>query len=319
MIDLNRKFRIICFGQAVSDVYSGPYPGDFLRRRFTPYHDLQVNTGGDTANAANNFAGMGCDTRIIACVGKDALGRSVRRVAERFGVDTRYLMRHERLHTATTTVWLRENGRTLTHAPSCNREFSLEAFDEKMIESYDHLYYASVNSLPKIDGRPGAALLKRAKEMGLSTSMDSNTGKGHFEVLEPMLEHCDIYIPNHEEIEVYTGLTDMQEIKAFFSRYPIKVLGVKRGRDGLFLTDFKEDYSLPTLFEGTPVDQLGAGDALLSTFVLAYKYGFPLKACGQIASAAAALCLSMRGASLWGRPFAQVVKHAVSLGCDIEI
>ncbi|MGI6005592.1 MAG: carbohydrate kinase family protein, partial [Christensenellales bacterium] len=250
-----KRKKIICFGMAVTDVYSGPFRRDLMDRRFSPFSDLYVTVGGDALNCSSNFAKMGCDTRIIACVGRDALGRSVRRIVEESGVDTTYLLQPEGAHTSMTHLF---------HGPEklpyyvlmlgANKEISYEMVTDDMLEGYDHLYYASINALEKMEGHGVAMLLKQAKRLGLSTSMDIKGTGGKFEYLEEALDYCDVFIPNHDEITDVTGLTDLQDIKRFFSRYPLKVLGVKRGAEGSFLTDFKQDLHLGTLFTGTPVD-----------------------------------------------------------------
>ncbi|MGI6005591.1 MAG: carbohydrate kinase family protein [Christensenellales bacterium] len=312
----DKTFKIICFGLAVADLY-GRHRRDILKRRFSAFTDMSVHPGGDAVNAADNFALMGSSARLIGLVGDDPLALSVKRTVEGFGVDTKYLLTRQDSHTAASLFFsTASEGLSLIHAPGGNKQLTADMLTDEMMAGYDHFYYASIYGLPSVDGDGAASLLRRAREMGMTTSMDTS-GTGERAVMEKSLQYCDIFTPNDQEIKAATGLTDMEDIKAYFKGFGLKILGVTRGAKGVFLTNFEEDVTLPSLFKGEIVDQVGAGDAFLSTFVLAYKYGYSLRDCGVIASAGSALCLSMRGASLWGRPFPQVVEYARSLGYDV--
>ncbi|MGI6005589.1 MAG: carbohydrate kinase family protein [Christensenellales bacterium] len=317
---MTRRFTIACVGMTTCDGYIDVAEADPHKRRFSQITSLSLNTGGDALNAALNFAKMDNDCRLIGCIGEDAFGRVLKRGAAAGGVDTRFMMPLDGVHSSASNAFYYPPDTSLRHsfhAQAANAQLSQEMITDEMLSGCDHLYYASINAVPKLD-RGAAKLLKRAKAMGLSTSIDvKGTHNLHFDVLGDTLHYCDIFIPNNREIFALTGTEDLEENKKIFEKYNLKVLGIKRGPDGLSLTDFKQDVHMDTLVKCRVLDAVGAGDAFFSAFVLSYLRGMSLEECGIVGSSASAICIGTRGASIWGRPYCRVVDYAQELGYDI--
>ena len=118
------------------------------------------------------------------------------------------------------------------------------------------------------------------------------------DLLRETLQDTDVFIPRYEEASYLAQKTDVQDIMDAFSRFPLKVFGIKLGGDGCILTDdFKNYTRLKPYHEFSVVDTTGAGDCFMGGFLCAYLKGWSLEECGKFASAVASFGISAVGPS----------------------
>ena len=180
-----------------------------------------------------------------------------------------------------------------------------------MLRGAAHLHYGSFGPLKSLDGEGGADLLARARELGLSTSLDVKGLGRNNELLETMLPHVDLFMPNIDEVEDLIGLTDLHEIRAYYEKLGVGTLCVKMAERGVYITDFNEEVLLPTLARQEEiVDVMGAGDAFCAGFISARLAGMPMKLCGTFASLASKRALVTAGASAWNASLESLAEEA---------
>ena len=80
-------------------------------------------------------------------------------------------------------------------------------------------------------------------------------------------------------------------------RSNLKYFGIKLGAQGVYVTDFKQSYQMPSLYQGKPVDTTGAGDAFFAGFLAGYIKGYDLPSCAAIGSAQSASVMRGIGAN----------------------
>lgn len=294
-------------------------PEDFKRGR-TVLERFEIAGGGDANNAAIDLAALGEDARICARVGADFLGDRLVSLLEARGVDVRYLKRLEDRPTTTSVLMLGSSGDVTLNVMHHGANESMEPGDvtEDMIAWADHVHMVSVLNLHGFDGEGTARAFALAKKHGKTTSMDLKKRiadvPDRMGLIEKTLENCDVFLPSHYEVEYLCGLTDPQEAARYFRRFGLKVFGCKLGAQGAYLTDYKEEVFQPSLYRGTPVDVIGAGDAFSSTFSCAWKRGYSLKDAAAIASAASAQIVGTVGATAGMKDFDALVSFARACG-----
>jgi len=185
---------------------------------------------------------------------------------------------------------------------------------DEMLDNAAHLHYGSFGPLKSLDGEGGAQLLKRAKEKGLTTSLDVKGLGRDFPKLVPMLPYVDYFMPNIDEVADLTGLTDLGQIRDFFREKGVGLLCLKMAEKGVYITDFKEEYLLETLTKQEEiVEIIGAGDAFCAGFIVSSLLELPLRRRGMFASLCSRRCLMTAGACRWNASVEELIEESAAL------
>ncbi len=280
---------VLCIGAATWDTLLTGIRGDIMKIDGQKSIGHYVGSGGDAVNAAVSFARLGMDVTLVSCIGKDFVGELLLHSLEKEGVDVSAVVASENWNTSAPVLLVDEMGdRHIIRIPDTgNRHLCREMIPDALLSRHRHIHVASANLFPLLDGKPMGELFARAHSLGLTTSMDACYDEnGTWEkVLRDVVEHLDIFIPSYEEARMYAGSDELKEIVGFFSRFPFSCFGVKLGEKGVYVTDFKDqEYMVPSLYKGVPVDTTGAGDAFCAGFVSAYLKGCDLRKCALVGS-----------------------------------
>jgi sugar/nucleoside kinase (ribokinase family) len=181
-----------------------------------------VGNGGSPFNVLVNLARLKAPFSLsgIGLVGDDADGDWVRVQCEAHGIDTRGLKVLPGRHTSYTDVMtVQSTGRrTFFHQRGANAFLDGEHFDFSATSAkIFHLgYLLLLDRLDATDpefGTAAAAVLHRASEAGLKTSIDvvSEDSDRFAQVVLPALRHVDYCIINEFEAERTTGITIRRE------------------------------------------------------------------------------------------------------------
>ena len=99
--------------------------------------------------------------------------------------------------------------------------------------------------------------------------------------LESIIKKSYVMMPNSIELELLTGEKDPQKGAAFLLKKGVKIVAVKMGAAGCYVTNGKEDYSVEP-FKVKVVDTTGAGDAFCAGFLYGLLNKKSLRECGKI-------------------------------------
>jgi sugar/nucleoside kinase (ribokinase family) len=230
-------------------------------------------TGGDATNVAVTLARLGVGASLCGLVGKDAAGEFVLNRLNEFGVDTKAVARHPSLGTGVSYILIDPGGeRHFLISSTINDEFDDSFIPEKLIKEADMVYLGSSMCMHGMDHGGSAALFKRAHEAGKITLTDFSGGEQYggaeiLRLLEPMLREADIILPSYLEAVKLTGEKELPRIREKLSGFGIKLLVVKLGAKGCYVTDFKNEWRVPTFEEFKAVDATGAGDSFVGGFI----------------------------------------------------
>jgi sugar/nucleoside kinase (ribokinase family) len=110
------------------------------------------------------------------------------------------------------------------------------------------------------------------------------------EITSPILEKCAVLLPGVSELALLSGVPDIQPgVKRLFSRYPMELIVVKRGRAGCSVFSRQGQAIDVPAFQVDEIDPTGAGDCFDAGFLCGLLENLPLVDCARMAAAAGAL------------------------------
>jgi ribokinase len=121
--------------------------------------------------------------------------------------------------------------------------------------------------------------------------------------MESIIKRAYVLMPNAIELELITGKADYCRGADFLVGKGVKIVAVKLGSDGCYVTDGRERHSIEAL-KVKVVDTTGAGDAFCAGFLYGLLNDKSLYECGKLGNFVASRCIMKMGARA-GLPFAK--------------
>jgi len=292
--------EIVCIGLMVYDVIIKPVEKSMFDIDTVRLETLKTTSGGDALNAAINMAKLGIKVGLIGKVGNDPFGEYLINRARKYGVITDGVKVAQE-HTTSTSIVMVENSaeRHFAYYGKTNDSLCIHDIDMDLLAKARFVHVGSCMSLKGLEYSGIAELFKKAGSLCKTTSMDVTwdvEGKW-LEKIEDALYHTDIFMPSYDEAKAITGLEELEQMKDFFKKYGIKVLVVKLGSEGCYVTDFRNEYRIKTFNNVPVVDTTGAGDAFVSGFLTGMSKGWNIYSCGLFGNAVASNCVMEFGAT----------------------
>jgi len=265
--------KVYCVGLLVCDVPLRPVPASIFTQDRCRIDDPVWSVGGDAANVAITLSKLGGKAFLTSLVGKDMYGEFLMKRLREEGVDITGLRVHPSAGSGLTHILIEPGGeRHFLTRGGINGELHYSHVSEELMAESAIVYLGCCMSLKGMDNGGAAELFRKAKDMGKITITDfgSNAetrGDYWLKFFDPVLKNCDILMPSLNEAIVLTGKRELPEMRETLSGYGIKLLIVKLGGQGCYLTDFKDEWMIPTFPEFQVVDTTGAGDSFAAGFI----------------------------------------------------
>ena len=240
---------------------------------------MTLTLGSSSAIFASNLSCMGNRVAFLGRVGADAFGDlTVDRLRAR-NVDTALVLRTPEHATGATVVLNRGEDRAMVTYMGAMAHLTLEDVTVGRLRTARHLHFASAFLQPGLF-RDVAALFRRAKDAGLTTSFDPQWDPAEAWDLDlsAILPNVDVFLPNEEELRHLTGREDLKEALASLAPYA-NIVVVKQGNRGATVMGGGRTIFEPSFLNTQVVDAIGAGDSFDAGFVSCYIKGEPLEAC----------------------------------------
>jgi ribokinase len=241
--------------------------------------DANLVIGGSAAITAHGLARLGRGVCLVAAIGDDVFGHTLVDQLTAAGVDTRRVLERAALPTGLTVVLSRGDDRALLTLPGAIASLTatevLAAATDLLPDGLRHVHVSSYFLQPQLAGDL-AGVLGRLRELGLTTSLDTNDDPhDRWEGVGDLLPHLDLLLPNRAEAVALGGDPDPRRSAAALAvRGPLTV--VKDGAQGAFAVapdgTLVEDTGAPAVV----VDATGAGDTFDAAFVAAWLDGVDL-------------------------------------------
>ena len=298
--------QVCCLGILVADVVGKPIESFPPKGTLAAVERMELHVGGCAANTGLALAKLGVQTSVLGKIGADGFGQFLAGTLERHGVNTRGLVYDDVAATAATMVAVDGAGeRTFLHYPGANAVYTAADVFWPEIEAAPIFHVAGPFLMPRYMGADNAAVLKRARALGKTTTLDTvwdPTGRW-MGVLAPCLPSLDYLLPSWEEARLLTGRDTPEDIAQVFLDAGVGAVGLKLGADGAYLrTAGGDDLHIPP-YPVESVDALGAGDCWAAGFLCGLTRGWDLEKTARFANAAGACAVQALGATTGVRSF----------------
>lgn len=271
-----------------------PKPGELVLA-----DHLSLNIGGCASNAAIDLARLGVRVGVVGCVGDDPFGQFCIDTLRQAGVDTASIRSLTGVGTSgTLIVNVAGEDRRFVHAIGANGRLTVGDIPLDRVRQAKVLYVGGYLLMPSLEPRPLAELFRQARTAGVATVLDVVVPDGGdpWRLLEPVLPETDVFLPNNDEGEILTGLSEPhQQAERFRSAGAATVVITCGGRGTVLASDGLrlEAGSYPTNYVGAT----GAGDAFDAGYIAGLLEGGDPRRCLEWGSALGASCVRSIGAT----------------------
>jgi len=258
------------------------------------------SAGGDALNVSVTASKLGQDVALVGKVGDDIFGEVVVKLVKESGVNTSWIKVIKNAATPLSFALIEPGGeRHFLYTAKLFDEITAKDVPEEAIKSSSIVHFGSAFAMKQMDAGGTRELFEKAHQYGKITSMDAtfdSEGKWLSKISNALYE-TDIFLPSYEEAKSMTGCKDPREIKNAFIPFGIKVLIIKLGKKGCYVTDFSQEYFVNTFESLQAVDTTGAGDSFVGGFLSAYLKKWDLFDCVVFANAVASHNVTKVGAT----------------------
>lgn len=260
--------------------------------------------GGNGANTSYALARLGVPVRLTGLVGDDEKGVKLTEALIAAGIDTTHVRVTSEPTTSTVVVVHPSGDRLFLHLPGASKSLDVDDVDFSATSSFSHFHFANPFSLPKLRTR-GAELLTRARDAGLTTSLDTgwDSRERWMDDIADCMPLADLLFVNETELRFLTGMDEPVAAAARLREAGAGSIVVKLGSRGCVLFDGPEAFEAPA-FRVPVKDTTGAGDSFVGGFLAALHYGRSYREAAVFANAVGALKVQHLGAAQGVRSFA---------------
>ena len=289
--------KIACLGILVADLIANTVDKMPEKGKLELADNISLYTGGCATNTTIALSKLNYKPYVIGKVGDDYLGDFIINNLRQNGVDPSGIERES--HTSATMVFVDESGeRSFIHSTGANARIKNSDINWEELAQYDIVHVAGTFLMPGFDGAETAKFLRKAKSLGLITTLDTawDSNGRWLELLEDSLPYIDYFLPSYEEAVELSGLKNEEEIADFFDDKGVKNIGIKLGDRGCYLANKEQKIRVPSLSVEVK-DTTGAGDAWAAGFLAGLAENWSLEKTCRFANGVGASAVQEIGAS----------------------
>ncbi|OAI53963.1 hypothetical protein AYO47_03810 [Planctomyces sp. SCGC AG-212-M04] len=291
--------EVLCAGLIVADHVSAPIPKFPAAGTLVKTDRLEVTIGGCGANTAVDLAKLGVDVGLAGMVGDDVLGRYCLEFVRERHVGCELVRVSKTTQTsATLIVNVKGEDRRFIHAVGANADFTGTEIPQSALETAKVVAVGGFGLNPALSGKNVRELFRAGRRSGATTLLDVVIGDPApvRAMLAEALPETDVFLPNHDEAKLLTGLDDPWRQAEHFCGLGAKTVVITAGHDGAYAVSPQERVHLPS-FEVEQVDGTGSGDAFVAGFIFGLLEKADLKRCLRYGAAMGASAVQAVGAT----------------------
>jgi len=286
------NFDVVCFGALNVDKL---YKVDRIAKadQETKILGFKESPGGSAANTAVGLARLGVKTGYIGKVAEDWEGELLLNAFREEGVNTDGIIVSKSGRSGMVLGFVDQRGeRALYLDPGVNDSLEFKEINLEYVANTGFLHLTSfagdtpfeaqkrlVEALPNVKVTLDPGMLYARKGLGK---------------LDGLIKRCFAVFPNENELRILTG-KGYREGAEILLREGVKIVAVKLGERGCYVTDGEESY-LVKPYKVKVTDSTGAGDAFCAGFLYGLLKDKTLRECGLLGNFVASRVLTNMGA-----------------------
>ncbi len=284
--------QAIVFGALIADTLGRPVTEIPPGQQIAFLDEIRLTVAGTAAATAMDLGRLGARVSVVGRVGPDPFGSFLRSALEGDGVDVSAILTDPDHQTSATLLPIRPDGsRPALHVVGANAALSEEDVPWDLIDENTILHFGGTFILPGLDGEPTARILRRAKELGATTTLDMalSPRPDAADIIAPALPFIDYLLPNVEEAGWIVGTQDRARIIDWFHDRGVGCTVLTLGEDGVSVAPRGKPETVIPAFAVEVVDTTGCGDALSAGLISGLGEGLSLEeaadrgvACGSL-------------------------------------
>jgi sugar/nucleoside kinase (ribokinase family) len=289
--------EILCAGIVVADHVSAPISHLPAAGELVLADKLLLTIGGCAANVAVDLVRQGVKAAVVGRVGDDVFGRVVAELLRNQQVDVGSLRVTPGCDTSQTLIVnVRGQDRRFIHTIGANALFRACDIPLERVRQGRLLYLGGFFVMDGIVQEELAPVFAAAREAGVKTVLDVVTPgpRAYLPHLKQLLQHVDVFLPNHDEAALITGLADPVKQADCFRELGVDTVIITLGEGGSVLVSGKERLRADA-FRVPLVDGSGGGDAFAAGYMTGMLQGLDPAGCLRLASALGASCVQAIG------------------------
>ncbi len=253
--------------------------------------EVYERPGGKGANTASALSRLGIKTAMLSAVGKDHFGEVGIGGLKSNGVDTSGVCVVDGAKTYYCIMMLDSTGEKSILVVDTNLIYPTPKILE---EQNDYLLTAKHAHYIGLEPLRMAPSMQRAKEAGLTVSIDLDAGYQGLEACLQAIQWADIIFLNQQGAKTFFPDLETHTILHKLISYGPKIVILTSGKSGAAGYDGNEICSMPA-FKVPVIDTTGAGDIFSASFIYAFLKEWGLDKSMKFASASAALSTAKIG------------------------
>jgi sugar/nucleoside kinase (ribokinase family) len=287
-------FDVSVIGELNLDLILYGLPPELILEHEHLATDLRVTLGSSSAIFAHNLSCLGNKVGFNSSIGSDSFGEICLQRLGESGADLSRVRRMPGKTTGLTVILPQRGKRYILTYPGTMFEMSEKDLDLSHVFSARHLHVSSYflqkalqSSLPDI--------FRKAKEAGLTTSLDTNDDPENrwSSEIQQLLKYTDILLPNEGEACKLAQMDDVEHAAEVLSQ-KVRVVVIKRGSQGVLARVSNDKFvALPPRVD--VADHVGAGDSFDAGFVHQFIRGAKIEDCLKFGNIAGALSVTRPG------------------------
>lgn len=241
--------------------------------------NMSVTLGSSSAIFASNLSSLGAKVAFVGKTGNDQFADIIQNSLKSKGVETDLIIRSKIYNTGCTVVLNYGMDRANITYPGAMDHLTATDVRDDILTEAKHLHVSSIFMQPGL--KAGLKdIFKRAKEFGLTTSMDPQWDPAEkWDVdLEELLPYVDVFLPNRAELTRMTKCATIKEGLEKLKPYANTIV-VKDGTNGSILFHHGDITKQPAFLNDNPIDAIGAGDSFDAGFISKFIQGTALDQC----------------------------------------
>ncbi len=256
---------ILSIGEILADMVGNEEDGTLTFKAFC---------GGAPFNVAVNAKNAGASVAFVGKVGKDVIGRFVKKEAEKANLDSLDIQEDLERNTTIAFVTLKDGERDFAFNRHDTADFNVD-FDRINFDDYEDLNIIHLGSLmlSEENGKIFAKkVAEKAKELGVKMSFDMNFRMDTYKDFEdakaaykPYVDTADIIKFSDDELKLYTGIDEIDlAAKSICKNGQLLLVTLGSRGSAYYYNGLSGEVDTVKV---KPIDTTGAGDAFFGTFL----------------------------------------------------